>query len=467
VPEQGKGPGAQGNFKPVLPLPTPDQEKELQRLNRIQKEAQATAVRLEDGLSKEIRGLLRIAEDKITPDQSETLLRDLTQKQLDTLRNARKLLDQSNKARAEYEKAIPSAMVMSEMEQPRQAVVLNRGQYDQPGEPVQPGLPEAFGGMPESFPLNRLGLARWIVAPENPLTARVQANRLWQLFFGTGLVKSLENLGVQADWPSHPELLDWLATEMIRLDWDLKAFIKTLVMSATYRQSEVVTADKLEKDPENRLLSRAPHFRIQAEMIRDQALFLSGLLYEQMGGPGVYPYQPDGIWSEFNFYGNMRNYEHAKDEGLYRRSLYTIWKRTSAPPAMTLFDMPSREICIVKRSRTNTPLQALVLLNDVTFLEAARNLAERMMKEGGSSETDQVTYGFRLTTSRRPSKDEIQALTKGLQRRRQYYAYHLAEAHQLVDVGESDFDKNLNVGNFAAMTTTASILLNLDEAISR
>ncbi len=224
-----------------------------------------------------------------------------------------------------------TVMVMREMPQPRDTFILDRGEYDKPTEKVSAALPAAFPPMPDGQPMNRLGLARWITSPDNPLTARVQVNRYWEMLFGTGLVASSENFGTQAEWPSHPELLDWLATEFVRLGWDTKALLKTIVMSRTYQQGSETSPEELEADPYNRLLSRGPRFRIQAEMVRDQALYVSGLLKEKLGGPSVRPYQPDGIWSEFNFYGNLRNYKHDKGDGLYRRSLYTIWKRTAAP----------------------------------------------------------------------------------------------------------------------------------------
>jgi hypothetical protein len=358
-------------------------------------------------------------------------------------------------------------MVMKEMPTPRDTFILERGEYDKPTVKVESGLPAAFPPMPAGQPMNRLGLARWIISPENPLTARVQVNRYWEMLFGTGIVASSENFGTQAEWPSHPELLDWLATEFIRLNWDTKAMLKTIVMSKTYQQDSSVTPEKLEADPYNRLLTRGPRFRIQAEMVRDQALYVSGLLNEKLGGPGVYPYQAPGIWSEFNFYGNMRNYKHATDDNLYRRSLYTIWKRTAAPPGMTLFDMPSREMCVVKRSRTNTPLQALALLNDVTYVEASRKLAEDMLQNGGGTPAEQLAHGFRKTTSRQPSASELATLTKGYERRLKRYQSDPESAKNLTLQGDSKADPAIDPPTLAAMTTTASVLLNLDETITK
>ena len=382
----------------------------------------------------------------------------------------KKVRDQIAKLEAQKKKLSadgPSVMIMKEMAKPRDAFVLDRGEYDKPLEKVTAGLPAAFPPMPAGQPMNRLGLARWIVSPENPLTARVQVNRYWEMLFGTGIVASSENFGTQAEWPSHPELLDWLATEFVHLGWDTKAMLKTIVMSRTYQQGSEATPEKIEADPYNRLLSRGPRFRIQAEMVRDQALYVSGLLTEKMGGPSVYPYQPKGIWSEFNFYGNLRNYKHAKDENLYRRSLYTIWKRTAAPPGMTLFDMPSRETCTVKRSRTNTPLQALALLNEITYVEASRALAQDMMKDGGATLADQIAYGFRKTTSRQPDTGEIETLIAGYQRRLERFQAEPDSATSLINLGESKPDAGLDPTKLAALTTVASILLNLDETITK
>ncbi|MBG86617.1 MAG: hypothetical protein CMO80_06925 [Verrucomicrobiales bacterium] len=406
-----------------------------------------------------------LASTKRTAAQKKLIQKHIREKQPEFIK-ANKKLKSLNARKASTESKIPTVMVLREMEKPRDTFILNRGQYDQPGEKVVATFPSAFPQPEKGTPNNRLGLAQWIVSPRNPLTARVQVNRLWELFFGVGLVKSSENFGTQADMPSHPELLDWLAAEFIRTDWDLKGLVKTIVTSDAYRRSSV-TDDKTRRlDPDNRWLARGPRFRVQAEIVRDQSLYLAGLLKEKLGGPGVYPYQPAGIWSEFNFYGNMRNYRHAKDEGLYRRSLYTIWKRTAAPPGMTLFDMPNREICTVKRSRTNTPLQALALMNDVTYVEASRYFAERMMKHADSHQ-DRIAHGFRLATSRQPSSEELSVLTQGFERRLRHFESNDEAVKQLLDHGETKPSGTVNPAQLAAMTTTASILLNLDETLTR
>ncbi len=256
--------------------------------------------------------------------------------------------------------------------------------------------------LPKGAPNNRLGFARWLVDPSNPLTARVAVNRFWQMYFGAGLVKTVEDFGSQGEWPSHPELLDWLATEFVRTGWDIKAMQKLIVTSATYRQSSKTTPELLQKDPENRLLARAPRLRLPAGAIRDQALAVSGLLVEQLGGPSVKPYQPAGLWKELS----GQDYVQDKGDKLYRRSLYTFWKRSSPPPSLMNFDAAGREACVVRETRTNTPLQALDLMNDVTYLEASRKLAERVMKERRTSAEERIALAFRLATARPPTPRE-------------------------------------------------------------
>jgi hypothetical protein len=292
-------------------------------------------------------------------------------------------------------------------------------------------------------------------------------NRLWEQFFGIGLVKSTDNFGAQGEPPSHPELLDWLATELVRLGWDTRAIQRAIVTSAAYRQSSRVTPELLRKDPENRLISRGPRFRLPAEMIRDNALAIAGLLVDRLGGPSVRPYMPEGIWDETQVYGNLRNYKHDKGDGLYRRTMYTIWKRTSAPPTLLLFDTPPREVCAVKRPRTNTPLQALALLNEVTFVEAARALAERMMREGGTTAEEQIAFAFRLAVARRPTKDEVAVLASGLKRRVERFRKDPKAAQKLLAFGEYRHDPRLDLAELAARTMTASVLLNLDETVTK
>jgi hypothetical protein len=356
---------------------------------------------------------------------------------------------------------------MKEAAQPRAAFVLKRGEYDKPGDEVSRALPAALPPLPAGVPNNRLGFAKWLVSGEHPLTARVWVNRAWERFFGTGIVKTTENFGSQAEWPSHPELLDWLATEFVRLGWDMKAMQRLMVTSETYRQSSQVTAEHLAKDPENRLLARMPRLRLSAEGVRDQALALSGLLVEKVGGPSVHPYMPEAVWDETSKYGNMRNYKPDTGESLYRRTLYTIWKRTAAPPSMLLFDSPNREICTVKRSRSNTPTQALALLNEVTYVEAARKLAEGMMTEGGSTPGERVDWAFRRVVGRAPDAFERESLTKRLMARLEKMRGESEKALQLVAVGDSKPSEKLRVEELAAYTVTANVLLNLDETVTR
>ena len=365
-------------------------------------------------------------------------------------------------------------MVMREMATPRDTYLLKRGLYDQPdeSEKLSPGIPAALltSASSQKHPNNRLELARWLVAPENPLTARVTVNRFWQQLFGTGLIKTSEDFGAQGEFPSHPELLDWLATEFVRIGWDVKAFHKLVLTSATYRQSSRLTPELRERDPENRLLARGSRYRLDSHAVRDNALAVSGLLVEKPGGPPVKPYQPPGLWEELSF-GNGKTTidKYVQDTGdkLYRRTLYTFWKRTVPPPALAIFDAAGRETCTVRLGRTNTPLQALNLLNDVTYVEAARKLAERMMREGGSTPTERLTYGFRLATSRRPSPREVASLLRGFEQYSSTYRSERAAAEALLAVGESPRDATLAAAELAAYTASANVLLNLDETITR
>jgi hypothetical protein len=354
-------------------------------------------------------------------------------------------------------------MVMREMSVPRDTFVLVRGEYDKHGEKVSPGVPRSLPPLPAGVPNNRLGLARWLVDPANPLTARVTVNRYWQMLFGTGLVKTVEDFGAQGEWPTHPELLDWLATEFVRTGWDVKATLRTIVTSATYRQSSKVTPELLRRDPENRLLARGPRFRLPAEMVRDQALAAAGLLVEKPGGPSVKTYQPAALWKE------LADTEYTQDHGasLYRRSLYTFWKRTVAPPDMITFDAAGRETCIVRQTRTNTPLQALTLMNDVTYVEASRVLAQRVLTDGGSSPEVRLTRMFRLLTARPPRPAELNILLADLEQHRQRYRRDRQAAVKLVSVGEAKHDEGLDVAELAAYTAVANLVLNLDETMTR
>ena len=426
----------------------------------------------------DVRKILASNAQQRKPEQKKRLT-DYFRARIPELNTSTAKLDGLVKSRAEVEKSFPTTMIMRESPKPREAHILIRGQYDKPGDIVERGVPASLPPLPPGAPVNRLGLAEWLVSKDQPLTARVWVNRAWEKFFGIGIVKTSENFGSQADWPSHPELLDWLACEFmqpttgIRINgqpakaWDMKALQKLIVMSAAYRQSANTTPALIEKDPDNRLLARGPRFRLSAELLRDEALAVSGLLVEKIGGPSVHPYMPRGVWDETSVYGDLRNYQTAKDDGLYRRTLYTIWKRTAAPPTSLIFDAPGREICSVKRSRTNTPLQALSLLNEVTFVEAARKLAERMITEGGTADCDRIQWGFRRVTGRKADAAEMAVLTKGLEARLTHFHDEPAAAAKLIAQGESKPPANLQPDVLAAYTVTANVLMNLDEFITR
>ena len=369
----------------------------------------------------------------------------------------------------QLEADIPTTMVMEEAEKPRETWILGRGDYRNHLEKVTPGVPAVLPPLPKDAPLNRLTLAKWLVDPAHPLTARVAVNHFWQMYFGTGLVKTAENFGAQGDPPSNPELLDWLATEFVRTGWDVKAMQRLILTSETYRQSSKVTPDLLERDPENLLLARGPRFRLPAEMVRDNALAVSGLLVEKVGGPGVYPYQPKGLWEEIA-YGDVfsaQTYAPGTGESLYRRSMYSFWKRTSPPPSLITFDAPDREKCTARRTVTNTPLQALALLNDPTYVEAARALAGRILREGGKDTGQRIALGFRLATARKPGPQDVNLIRGLLHNGLEQYRSHPEQADKLLAVGDSKLDARLNKAELAAWTTVASVLLNLDETITK
>lgn len=384
------------------------------------------------------------------------------------LRESQQALQTARDEKANYEATIPTAMVLEERNEPRQVFVLKRGRYDLPDQEqrVQPNMPGVLPPLPAGAPHNRLGLAKWLVDPANPLVARVVVNRLWQHHFGLGLVKSSDNFGVQSEPSSHPELLDWLATELIRSGWDLQHIQRLIVSSNTYKQKSEAPPEQYLRDPDNRLLARGPRYRLPAEALRDNALAISGLLVDKIGGPSVMPYQPAGLWEELAG-GAHDDYTQGKGDDLYRRSLYTYRKRTVPHPSMATFDAPSWEICQVKRAKTNTPLQSLALLNDVTYMEAARKFAERMLTEGGGLPDARLTYGFRLATSRQPTEAELATLRTSLQRYTERFRQSPASAEQFVGQGESPRNRSLDVVDLAAHTAVASVLINMDESISK
>ncbi|TDI71492.1 MAG: DUF1549 domain-containing protein [Bacteroidetes bacterium] len=353
-------------------------------------------------------------------------------------------------------------MVMDQLEHPRATYVLERGAYNKPMEQVTRNVPEVLPDLPENVTNDRLALARWLVSREHPLTARVTINRYWQNFFGNGMVKTIEDFGVQGALPTHPGLLDWLAVDFMESGWDLKAFFKKIVMSATYKQSSKVTAALLEADPENKYFARATRMRWPSWMLRDQALRISGLMVDSIGGPSVNPYQPSGVWEEATF-GKIKYYQDHGD-ALYRRTLYTFWRRIVGPTI--LFDNASRQICTVKASRTNTPLHALTTLNDITFMEAARVMASRVLNAENGDKA-RLTMAFELATSRRPHVHEFNILEQRLQKLRIEYSGSIAEAKKIISIGEHPVDLALNTTDHAAYTALCSLLLNLDETLTR
>lgn len=362
---------------------------------------------------------------------------------------------------------IPATFVMADLPEKRESFVMDRGQYDKPLDKVTRGTPAIFPPLPKQAEYSRLDLAKWLVSPQHPLTARVQANRLWQQFFGIGLVKTSNDFGSQGEPPSHPELLDWLAVTFRESGWDMKAFVRLLVTSHAYKQSAQSSSLSLEKDPENRFLSHGPRFRLDAEAVRDQALFVSGLLSPKIGGKGVRPYQPENIWEPVAFGGsNTKNYIQDHGESLYRRSLYTFWKRTAPPPNMTSFDAPNRESYCLRRERSNTPLQALTLMNDVQFFEAARNFAQRVMQNHASTDA-RITALFRTSTGRFPSAQEAEIMRQSLDKHLAAYKAKPEEAKKAISYGESKPDEKLDPAELAAWTMVANLVMNLDEVVTK
>jgi hypothetical protein len=415
------------------------------------------------------RPLLAIPPAQRTAAQKDLLARIFRQQGTAKLHEAERRLAWLRKDKEQILKRIPTVMVMEDRPAPRETYLLERGRYDMPDktQKLAAAAPSCLPALEPGEPLNRLGLAHWLANPANPLTARVAVNHSWQHHFGLGLVKTTEDFGVRGELPSHPELLDWLATEFVRTGWDLKALHRLIVTSATYRQSSKAGPELLRIDPENRLLARGPRYRLPAEVVRDGALAISGLLVERVGGPSIKPYQPAGLWEELA--GGAGEGPYVQDEGpnLYRRSLYIYRKRTVPHPVMSTFDAPSREICQVKRQRTDTPLQALELLNDVTYVEAARKLAELMLTEGGRAVDERLTFAFRRATARRPTPSELQVLVRGLERYLRLYQGDGQAAQQLLQHGHSPVRPGFEQAELAAYMAVASIILNLDETISK
>ena len=360
---------------------------------------------------------------------------------------------------------VMEVMVMEEMEQPRKTFLYQRGDYNSPAGEVIPETPEVLPPLNPDAPKNRLGLAQWLFSDSHPLTARVAVNHYWQMLFGQGLVRTPTDFGLQGSLPSHPKLLDWLAVEFQSNGWDIKALLKMMVLSKTYQQSSKLTKELQEKDPTNIYLARNHSYRLSAEMIRDNALAISGLLVNQVGGPSVKPYQPPGLWKEKNTFSiKLLEYKKTGGDSLYRRGMYTFIKRGSPPPSMVSFDATSREICTVKRENTSTPLQALVLLNDTQYFEAARFLAERLKQEKGTSLEEQLINGFRLVTSRFPKQQELDILLNQYKRQLSHFKKHPQEAKKIIQVGDKKADSDLNFTELGALTIVANTLLNHTES---
>jgi hypothetical protein len=424
------------------------------------------------GLAKPLQDAVK-AGTKRTDAQTKSLrdyfIENIFAETRPTFEPLHKKLAEAQREADRLDKQLPTTLVCKELAKPRPAFVLKRGEYDKKSEPVERATPAFLLPLPANATHDRLGLARWLVAADHPLTARVAVNRFWQQFFGTGLVKTAEDFGSQGEPPSHPDLLDWLAVDFRESGWDVKALMRTIVLSATYRQSARLTSDRLAKDPANRLLARGPRFRLDAEVLRDQALAVSGLLAEKRGGPGVKPPQPAGLWEAVGYLtSNTRNF--APDTGpemVHRRSLYTFWKRTAPPPQIATFDAPSREACTVRRERTNTPLQALLTMNETQYVECARALAERAMTEGGSSPEDRLTWMFRAATCRKPDAKELVELSAAYRDLLATYRREAEAAKKLIAIGESKVHPSLPPDELAAFTIVGNLILNLDEVLTK
>ena len=415
-------------------------------------------------------------KDLVTPlltvtDRSEdqlTILRDyyLVRHDMKYQELATQLQQQKDKI-ASLTRPASTVMVMQDVPQLRETVILTRGQYDQPSEITVTPKPLSILAEPNGqSEANRLGLAHWLFQNDHPLTSRVAVNRYWMMLFGTGLVATPEDFGSQGEFPSHPDLLDWLAVDFRESGWDIKRMFKLMVMSSTYRQDSSVTPAMVALDPDNRLLARGPRFRLQAEFIRDNALAVSGLLIPDPGGPGGRVYQPPGLWAEVGLGGNPK---FVQDHGrsLYRRSIYTYWKRSAPPPSMQIFDAPTREKCILQRSRTNTPLQALVLLNDVQFVEASRNLAQQLLADAPRTDQQRLDELYSRVLSRPVRDEEVEVLLDVLNDSLERFKADTKSATDLLAFGESKRDESLDAATHAAWTLLCSVVLNLDETLTR
>jgi hypothetical protein len=401
------------------------------------------------------------------PTEQQSFLKRFTLRELVPEYGAcKKSYDDQKKERENLESQLPVVMVMKDMEPARETFVLKRGQYDQPADRVQAGVPSVLLTDPNRQPTNRLEFARWLTHRDNPLAARVVVNRVWESLFGCGLVKTSEDFGVTGEFPSHPQLLDYLANQFVEQGWNIKALHKEIAMTQTYRQDSRIESSAWTRDPENRLLARGSRYRLSAETIRDNALAISGLLQRRIGGPSVKPYQPEGLWEDVTV---ERRGKYVADQGeaLFRRSMYTFWKRTCPPPSMVSFDAPNREVCIARRSRTNTPLQSLVLLNDPTYVEAARALAQDMIRSGGDDDIARIHLGYRRAVARPARPEELPVMLDLIRVARSRFAEQPQDASELNRVGTLPLDSGLEAVEVAAWTVVASTLLNLDETITK
>ena len=416
-----------------------------------------------------LRPLLELPTEKRSERQLAALRTHYLQEVDGTYRELAARIKQTAAEIEEANKPISTVMVMQDVPTPRMTYILERGAYDAPkkDQPVQPGVPAALPPLPKDAPPNRLGLARWLVDPQNPLTARVAVNRYWQMLFGEGLVRTPEDFGSQGEPPTHPELLDFLAVDFVQHGWNVKRLIKQMVMSQAYRQTSRITSELLARDAENRLLARGPRFRLPGELLRDNALAAAGLLNLKVGGPSVRIYQPERLWEELAIDLKYSTFVQDHGDKLYRRGMYIYWKRSSPPPSMIMFDAPSREKCSLRRGRTNTPLQALVAMNDPQFVEAARVLAERSIHEAGVAPRDRIAYAFRLAAGVRPREATLELLTRAFEQERAIFQMEPDRAVKLLSIGEAPRDEKIDPAEHAAMTIVASMILNLDETLMR
>lgn len=411
----------------------------------------------------EVRSILLTAKDKRDEKQRKTLAEHY-HSIAPELREVREPLQAARNAEKKFYDPIPTTPVMVELEKARKTHVLTRGNFLSKGEEVKPGVPAVLQPLPPEAPTNRLGLAKWLVDTDNPLTGRVMMNRFWEQYFGRGIVETAEDFGIQGEKPSHPELLDWLASEFMAQNWSMKAMHKTIVMSATYRQNSRAIAETLQRDPYNRLYARGPRSRLEAETLRDQALAVSGLLSRKMAGPSVFPPQPDGLW-QMVYSGDK--WETSKGEDRYRRGIYTFWRRSMPHPAMTTFDAPTREFCVVKRNRSNTPLQALVLLNDPAYIECAQALARRIVSEAGSAPESRATRAFRICLARHPKPHEVERLVQLFETELSRFKQDTEAAKKMATSELGPVPEGMDMHELAAWTVVANVLLNLDEVITK